>query len=73
MKKKRVSLCFDEKIYKRYSEIAHAIGRSTSSMLEEYMRDMTNELFGVSDLYSDLLKKENKDGKSKIKSCKANR
>lgn len=63
--KKRVSLCFDENIYKKYSELAHAIGRSTSSMLEEYMRDMTNELFGVSNLYSDLLKKEKKNEKSK--------
>lgn len=65
MKKKRVSLCFDENVYKRFGKVAHSIGRSISSMLEEYMRDMTNDLFGVSELFPELLKKkkENKDDK----------
>lgn len=73
MKKKRVSLCFDENIYKNYSYIAHSMGRSTSSMLEEHMRMLVNNLCGASALYPDLLKKENKDEKSKVKSSKANR
>lgn len=61
--KKRVSLCFDENIYKKYSEIAHSIGKSTSSMIEDYMRIHLDSQRGVKFLYPELLKKENKNDK----------
>lgn len=40
MEKKIKSMCVDEKIYKDFVTYARSIGRSASSMLEQYMRQV---------------------------------
>ena len=43
MKKKIKSMCVDDKIYKDFVAYARNIGRSASSMLEQYMRHILNK------------------------------
>lgn len=43
MKKEIKSMCVDGKIYKDFVVYARSIGRSASSMLEQYMRHILNK------------------------------
>lgn len=44
MRRKIKSMCVDDKIYKDFVAYARSIGRSASSMLEQYMRHILNKV-----------------------------
>lgn len=64
--KKIISLSIDSEVYEKFSDLAHSIGRSTSSMIEEFMRKECVKNQGTSSLYVNLLpKKEHQNVKTK--------
>lgn len=44
MRKKIKSICVDGKVYNDFVAYARSIGRSASSMLEQYMRHILNKV-----------------------------